>query len=123
MTAACKIIYCVMLSPMLIITLNFFSEKDCWRFWLYRRYVGLLFFIFFLRFNPTLWYTPDAGERKNERYLIHEHFRQKPEYYPFLAAIAWVTRSVAHQSGRYFEKSTPTLQQHSRNNFLFSCDD
>jgi hypothetical protein len=52
---------------------------------------------------------------------FHEQYQTKAgDIYPFWQPLAWVTRSIAHQSGRYFEKS-PLAK--APQNFLFSCDE
>ena len=120
-TAACKIIYCVIAFPMLIITIEtFFQKKTRWRF-LALSMICMAFcsLASFYVFNPSLWYTP--VERIKMMLSFHEQYQTKAgDIYPFWQPLAWVTRSVAHQSGRYFEKS-PLAK--APQNFLFSCDE
>ena len=121
MTAACKIIYCVIAFPMLIIAMEtFFQKKARWRF----LSLSMILMAFsslasFYVFNPSLWYAP--VERIKMMLSFHEQYQTKAgDIYPFWQPLAWVTRSVAHQSGRFFEKS-PLAK--APQNFLFSCDE
>lgn len=121
MTAASKIIYCVIAFPMLIITIETFFQKKNLRKALVLSLMIMAFssLLSFYTFNPSLWYSP--VERIKMMLSFHEQYQTKAgDIYPFWQPIAWVTRSVAHQSGRYFEKSPLAKAPH---NFFFSCDE
>lgn len=121
LTAASKVIYCVIAFAMILVMLEtLVRNRTRWkRIGIAMASMAVLSLLSFYIFNPSIWYAP--VERLNMMLSFHERYQEKAdEIYPVWQPVAWITRSVAHQSGRYFEKSPlAKAPQH----FFFSCDE
>jgi hypothetical protein len=121
LTAASKVIYCVIVFAMMLVMLEtLIRDRTRWKqMGIAMTSMAVLSLLSFYIFNPSIWYAP--VDRLNMMLSFHEQYQEKAdEIYPVWQPVAWVTRSVAHQSGRYFEKSPlAKAPQH----FFFSCDE
>lgn len=121
MTAASKIIYCVIVFAILAATIESgVRQHTTWK----KLFVSLVLFgiialgSFFI-FNPSVWYDPIG--RISMMIGFHENYQANAsEIYPWWQPIVWVTRSVAHHSDRFAPKS-PLGK--SPEHFFFSADE
>lgn len=121
LTAASKVIYCVIVFAMLFMALeSLIRDNSRWKQWLLTMITfGIISLASFYVFNPSLWYQP--AERLKMMLSFHDHYQETVgNIYPFWQPIVWVTRSVAHQPGHFAEKS---LLAKAPEHFFFSCDE
>ena len=103
MTAASKIIYCVIAFAILAAAIESgVRQRNIWKE-LFGSLVlfGIIAIGSFFIFNPSVWYDPIG--RISMMIGFHENYQVKAsDIYPWWQPIAWVSRSVAHHSDKFF---------------------
>ncbi|HOU19699.1 MAG TPA: hypothetical protein PK898_06390 [Flexilinea sp.] len=121
MTAASKIIYCVIAFAILAAAIESgVRQRNIWKE-LFGSLVlfGIIALGSFFIFNPSVWYNPIG--RISMMIGFHENYQAKAsDIYPWWQPIVWVSRSVAHHSDKFFSKS-PLGK--SPEHFFFSADE
>ena len=121
LTAASKLIYCVVAFAMAAVAISvWWKDRALWKRLLPAAMLfGVISLLTFFVFNPSMWVDP--YNRIAMMFGFHENYQaQSSEIYPWWQPLVWVTRSVAHHPGIYQVKSplgrAPEL-------FFFSIDE